>query len=206
MSRADSCLALNAVALEKALAGNLIGHRVFVLNRATSSNDIIFQMASDGAGEGLVVFAEEQTAGRGQRGNRWESPPRQGLWFSILLYPDFAPAESPALTTWVAQSIAETIKRELALTARVKSPNDIYIRDRKVAGVLVEMRARPRAPHLAIVGIGINVSQNAADFPPALRSIAISLASAAHRPIDRQKLAAAVLHDLNRSYRASFAP
>jgi BirA family biotin operon repressor/biotin-[acetyl-CoA-carboxylase] ligase len=206
MDAGESCLPLDAVALEKALAGNLIGRRVVVLKRATSSNDIALQMAHDGALEGLVVFAEEQTAGRGQRGNRWESPPGKGLWFSILLHPNVTPAESVRLTNWAAQSVAETISLEVSLPARVKSPNDIYVGERKIAGVLVEMRARAGAPHLAIVGIGINLSQTAADFPGSLQATAISLATAAGRAIDRHKFAALLLRDLDRTYRATFAP
>jgi BirA family transcriptional regulator, biotin operon repressor / biotin---[acetyl-CoA-carboxylase] ligase len=206
MDAAESCLRLDAVALEKELAGNLIGRRVVVLNRASSSNDIALQMAHDGAVEGLVVFAEEQTAGRGQHGNRWESPPGKGLWFSILLHPNLTPTESAQLTTWAAQSVAATISLQVSLPARVKSPNDIYVGEHKIAGVLVEMRARAGAPHFAIVGIGINLSQTAADFPGGLQATAISLATAASRAIDRQAFAALLLRDLDRTYRATFAP
>jgi BirA family biotin operon repressor/biotin-[acetyl-CoA-carboxylase] ligase len=206
MDTAESRAPLNAADLERALAGNLIGHRVVVLQRVTSTNDVALQMALEGAAEGLVLFAEEQTAGRGQRGNRWESAPGRGLWFSILLHPNLAPAESSRLTGWAAQSVAATIGHELSLPATVKPPNDICIGARKVAGVLVEMRARPGAPHLAIAGIGINLSQTAADFPSALQATAVSLATAAARPIDRQAFAAAVLRDLDRSYRAAFLP
>jgi BirA family biotin operon repressor/biotin-[acetyl-CoA-carboxylase] ligase len=195
----------DAAQLEKALVGNLIGRRVVVLERATSTNDIALQMAQENAAEGLVVFAEEQTAGRGQRGNRWESAPGQGLWFSVLLHPNLALAESIQLTTWAAQSIAATIGRELSLPATVRPPNDIYIAERKVAGVLVEMRARAGAPHLAIAGIGINLSQETADFPPVLQATAISLVTAAGCPIDRQTFAVALLRDLDRTYTASFA-
>jgi BirA family biotin operon repressor/biotin-[acetyl-CoA-carboxylase] ligase len=206
MAAADSSPPLDALLLEKALAGHLIGRRIVVLQSTTSTNDVIRQMADDGAVEGLVVFAEEQTAGRGQRGNRWESAPGQGLWFSILLRPKLVPAESARLTAWAAQNVAATIGEELSLPATVKPPNDIYMAERKVAGVLVEMRARPGAPHLAIVGIGINLSQRGADFSPPLRAMAISLVTAAGRLIDRELFAAAVLRDLDRTYRATFLP
>ena len=205
MDAAESRPPLPAADLEKALVGHLIGRRVIVLESATSTNDVILQMARDGAGEGLVVFAEEQTAGRGQRGNRWDSAPRQGLWFSILLHPDLEPSESAQLTTWAAQGIATTINQELSLQALIRPPNDIYIGERKVAGVLVEMRARPGASHLAIAGIGINLSQTTEDFPGDLRDSAISLSAAARRPIDRQNFAAALLREFDRTYRAAFA-
>lgn len=206
MDASDPAAALDAVQLQRALAGSLIGRRVLVLESTTSTNDAVLQMAGADGDEGLVVFAEQQTAGRGQRGNRWESAPGKGLWFSILLRPNLAPAHSARLTAWAAQSVAASILRELSLPATIKPPNDIHIIDRKVAGVLVEMRAQPGLPHLAIAGIGINVNQSAADFSPALQSSAISLSMAAHRPVPRQAFAAALLRELDASYRAAFAP
>ena len=206
MGRADSAPGLDAAALQRTLAGRLIGRRIVVLESTTSTNDAVLQMAETGAEEGLVVFAEQQTAGRGQHGKHWESAPRQGLWFSILLRPGLALAESARLTTWAAQAVATSISRELSLPAKIKPPNDIFIAHRKVAGVLVEMRAQPDLPHLAIVGIGLNVNQSAADFSPALRETSISLAMAAQQPVARQDFAAALLRELDETYRAAFAP
>ncbi|MGH7982715.1 MAG: biotin--[acetyl-CoA-carboxylase] ligase, partial [Candidatus Udaeobacter sp.] len=88
----------------------------------------------------------------------------------------------------------------------IKLPNDIQVHGRKVAGVLVEMRAQEKAPHLAIVGIGINVNQSLQDFPRELQSRAISLAMALQQPVDRQKFAVALLRNLDRTYQARFAP
>ena len=90
MGRADSASGLDAAVLQRALAGRLIGREIVVLESATSTNDSVLQMVEAGAAEGLVVFAEQQTAGRGQHGHRWESASRQGLWFSILLRPGLA--------------------------------------------------------------------------------------------------------------------
>ena len=206
MAASDAAFKLEAAQLQRLATGNLIGRLVVVLDSTTSTNDSALQMAGEGAEEGLVVFAEEQTAGRGQRGNSWESAPGKGLWFSILLRPNLAPAESGRLTTWAAQCVATSISRELSLPATIKVPNDVHVAHRKVAGVLVEMRAQPGLPHLAIAGIGINVNQSAADFSPALRETAISLAMAVERPVDRQHFAAAVLRELDKTYRATFAP
>ena len=105
-----------------------------------------------------------------------------------------------------SRAISDVIRTELSLEPSIKLPNDIQVHGRKVAGVLVEMRAQEKAPHLAIVGIGINVNQSLEDFPPELRNRAISLALAVHRPVDRQKFAVAVLRNLDRTYRTRFAP
>jgi BirA family biotin operon repressor/biotin-[acetyl-CoA-carboxylase] ligase len=164
------------------------------------------QVATPNTEEGLVLFAEHQIAGRGQRGNRWESAGSKGLWFSILLRPKIQINDSAQLTIWAIEAISDVIRTELSLEPAIKLPNDIQIHGRKVAGVLVEMRAQEKAPHLAIVGIGINVNQSLQDFPPELQSRAISLAMALQQPVDRQKLAVALLQNLDRSYRARFAP
>src|SRR3979411_148517 len=133
---------LDAAQLRAALGNCIIGREIVVLEKTTSTNDSILQRTTPLTPEGLVVFAESQTAGRGQRGNRWESAAHKGLWFSILLRPKIDIAKSPQLTAWAAKSVADTIQKQFSLPARVKWPNDIQVYDRKVAGVLVEMRAQ----------------------------------------------------------------
>jgi BirA family biotin operon repressor/biotin-[acetyl-CoA-carboxylase] ligase len=191
-----------------------IGRQIIVLEQTGSTNDAILQVAAaQGAAvssppslvdEGLVLFAEHQTAGRGQRGNRWESAPGKGLWFSILLRPNIPINDSGRLTIWAIETIADVIRTEFAVEPAIKFPNDVQLYRRKVAGVLVEMRAQEKALHLAVVGIGINVNQSLEDFPAELQSRAISLAVAMHRPVDRQKLAIALLQNLDRTYREKF--
>src|SRR2546421_8744986 len=131
----------------KLRGGFIIGREIIVLAEAGSTNDVITKMSAGDWPEGFCVFAERQTAGRGRRGNQWESAAGKGLWFSILLRPKIEINESPRLTTWVADTIAHTLRDEFDLFAAVKPPNDVYIADRKIAGVLVEMRAQPGAPH-----------------------------------------------------------
>jgi BirA family transcriptional regulator, biotin operon repressor / biotin---[acetyl-CoA-carboxylase] ligase len=155
--------------------------------------------------EGLVLFGEHQTAGRGQRGNRWESAAGKGLWFSILLRPQIQLNESWRLTVWAIEAISEVIRAEFGLDASIKMPNDVQLHGRKVAGALVEMRAQNNAPHLAVGGIGINVNQCRDDFPAGLQEKAISLAMALGRQVDRQNFAVALLRNLDLTYREKFA-
>lgn len=190
--------------LEAQFSGAAIGWQIIVLEQTGSTNDAILQIATANSNEGLVLFAEHQIAGRGQRGNRWESAAGKGLWFSILLRPEIPVGDSGRLTIWSIQAISDMIRTEFSLEPKIKLPNDVQVRGRKVAGVLVEMRAQEKAPHLAVVGIGINVNQSVEDFPPELQSRAISLAMALGRPVDRQKLAAVVLRTLDRTYRERF--
>ena len=190
--------------LQTDLATGVIGREIIVLEQTGSTNDAILQIANANSKEGLVVFAEHQTAGRGQRGNRWESTTGKGLWFSILLRPGIELASSPQLTTWAAEAISSAIQNEFSLTPAIKPPNDVQIDGRKIAGVLVEMRAQEKTTHLAIAGIGVNVNQSREDFPKELKSRAISLAMALGKPVDRQSFAIALLRELDRTYRARF--
>src|SRR6266446_1399287 len=205
MSPVETLDCLVADELQANLGRTIIGREVIVLEQTGSTNDAVLEMARHSK-EGLVLFAEQQTAGRGQRGNRWESPARKGLCFSILLRPKIDIHESAGLTAWAAEAVADTIRKEFSLEPTIKLPNDIRIDRRKVAGVLVEMRAQEGAQHLAIVGVGINVNQSSRDFPDELQARTISLAMALGRHIDRQKFAATVLRSLDQTYREIFAP
>ena len=97
------------------------------------------------------------------------------------------------------------IRIEFGLEPAIKLPNDVQLNGHKVAGVLVEMRAQNDAPHLAVIGIGINVNQCRDDFPAELQDGAISLAMALHQQVDRQKFAVALLRNLDLTYREKFA-
>jgi BirA family biotin operon repressor/biotin-[acetyl-CoA-carboxylase] ligase len=196
---------LVAEELQADLASGVIGREIIVLEQTGSTNDAILQIANANSKEGLVVFAEHQTAGRGQRGNRWESAAGKGLWFSILLRPKIDLASSPQLTAWAAEAVSGAIQNEFSLTPTIKPPNDVQIDGRKIAGVLVEMRAQEKAAHLAIAGIGVNVNQFSEDFPEELQSRAISVAMALGKRIDRQSFADALLRKLDRTYREKFA-
>jgi len=169
---------LNGDQLQAALPSALIGRKMIVLERTGSTNDAILEIDAGNSNEGLVLFAEHQTAGRGQRGNHWESTAGKGLWFSILLRPEIPLGDSGRLTIWAMESIRDVIRTTFSLEPTIKLPNDVQLSERKVAGVLVEMRAQKKAPHLAVVGIGINVNQSLQDFSPELQSCAISLAMA----------------------------
>jgi BirA family biotin operon repressor/biotin-[acetyl-CoA-carboxylase] ligase len=194
---------LSAEKLRAQLGPCTIGREILVLEETTSTNDVVLQMANGGAPEGTVVFAEHQTAGRGQRGNVWESAPGKGLWFSVLLRPKIAISDPVQLAQRTAQIVATTIQGQFHFAVTVKLPNDIYIENHKVAGVLVEMRAQPKAPHLAVLGIGVNVNQMPPDFSEELRQCATSLAIARRGPIDRSSFAVALLRNLDLFYRAA---
>ena len=225
MSTVEKLDQLVADQIQAGLFSAVIGRQIIVLEQTASTNDAIFQVAfPQGAAvsslpavasakegppplvdEGLVLFAEHQTAGRGQRGNRWESTAGKGLWFSILLRPEIQLSDSGGLTIWAIEAISDVIRIEFGLEPAIKLPNDVQLNGHKVAGVLVEMRAQNKAPHLAVVGIGINVNQCRDDFPDELQDRAISLAMTLGRQVDRQNFAVALLRNLDLTYREKFS-
>ncbi len=177
----------------------VVGRCIIVLESTGSTNDFLRQMLTPELLEGFVVFAEEQTAGRGQRGNRWASASHLGLWFSILLRPALPLVESARLTTWAAEAVAATIRSQTRLTSKIKPPNDIYVAGRKVAGVLVETKVGAGEEFAAIVGIGVNLNQAPEDFPAELQARAGSLAMALGQKIVRSEFAIALLYELERT-------
>lgn len=198
MSQAEAEPRLNAAQLGAACEGQLIGRHIVVLDEITSTNDVIAGMAHDS--EGLVVFAETQTAARGQYGRRWESAAHKGLWLSILLRPNLAVSESARLTDLLAHAIADAVETKTGLACSIKLPNDVYFEAQKIAGVLVEMRVEASGGYVAIAGIGLNVNQVREDFPPELRESACSLAIATGQRVDRNTLAVVLLKNVDRLY------
>ena len=187
---------LLAADLSASLGAGVIGRRLIVLESTGSTNDFLRQMLTPELPEGFVVFAEEQTAGRGQRGNRWASASHLGLWFSILVRPALPLSESARLTNWAAEAVAAAIRIETGLESAIKPPNDVYVDEKKVAGVLVETKAGAGPEFAAIVGIGVNLNQQPEDFPVELRQRAGSLALALGRKINRSDFAVALLRVL----------
>lgn len=178
-----------------------MGHEIMVVDEAQSTNDLAWEAAGRGAAEGFVVFAERQTAGRGQYGRRWESAPYKGLWFSILLRPAITLAQSPELTPLLAGVVAATIEQETGISASIKLPNDIYLAGRKIAGILIEGRTATDGSYVAVAGIGINVNHSIEDFPEELQNTAGSLAMAGGLQLQRGPLAVALLRKLEAEYR-----
>ncbi|HET8592350.1 MAG TPA: biotin--[acetyl-CoA-carboxylase] ligase, partial [Solirubrobacterales bacterium] len=144
-------------------------HRHF--RRTDSTNERAKELAAGGGPGGLVVTATEQTAGRGRRGSAWFAPPGTCLLYSALLRPH-ALDRSPLLPLAVPLAVCEAAEAVAPVRCRVKWPNDVWIEERKVAGVLVE--ARPDEGW-AVIGVGLNVAVPQEDFPAELRRRATSL-------------------------------
>jgi len=179
----------------------VVGRDLRVFRETTSTNDVAEKLARDDVREGVVVFAESQTRGRGRLGRTWVSPPGKGLWFSVLLRPDVPPQAVTQVTVAAATALSRAIRQQTDLPVEIKWPNDILIEGRKAAGILTELSAELDQVKHVVLGIGVNVNLNAADFPPEVRRLAISLKLAAGRLVRRADLAAEILRELDRDYR-----
>ena len=190
---ADDLLAL--------VKGNqVIGRDIRVFQETSSTNDVVEKLARDGVSEGVAVFAETQTKGRGRLGRKWLSPSKKGLWFSVLLRPDLRPQAATQLMVAASTALARAIREEIGLPAEIKWPNDILVRGKKVAGILTELSAELDHIKYLILGIGVDVNLNMSDFPSDLRKLATSLKIEAGHTVHRAELAAAILRALDEDY------
>lgn len=187
--------ALDQPQLQLACAGHKhIGLRVRVVNQTASTNDECHAAASDMTNAGLVVFAEQQSAGRGSQGRTWLAPPRSSLLFSMLLFPQRAIDGPEFLTAWAAVAVADVVGCHCGLAARIKWPNDVLVGGKKICGILVERRVG------TVIGVGLNVLTAAGEFPDPLPATATSIAMESSETVDRTQLAAELLARLERLY------
>lgn len=172
-----------------------LGRRVLVFDRVESTNDVAAALAEDG----LAVLADEQTRGRGQYGRTWQAAPRSSVLLSVLLFPP-PPLRRPALlTAWATVAVCTTVRELIGTSARIKWPNDVLLRERKVCGILLETADSPNGPQ-CVVGIGLNLSQTAADFAAGGLPQATSLGQFRSEPLDTHEVARHLLRRLDDDY------
>jgi BirA family biotin operon repressor/biotin-[acetyl-CoA-carboxylase] ligase len=185
-------------ALESALAATPFRIRHFPAIHST--NTLAMQEAGEGAAHGTVYVADEQAAGRGRGDHAWHSAPGSGLYVSILLHPQLAPADVLWLSLAAGLAVHDAVWQVTALEADIRWPNDLLFGRRKFGGILTELNAEVTRVRHAVVGIGVNVHQE--QFPDELAPIATSLAIESGRHWPRQDLLLALLHFLDREMRA----
>jgi len=151
-----------------------IGSALRFQSSASSSNDLAREWLDQDGPDGLLVVVGEQTAGRGRRGRRWESPAGKGLYFSVGLRPTLAAEQVHLLTFLGAVASAEGLRQQ-GVEADIRWPNDIEVRGRKLSGILVETRMEGSRITSAILGVGINLRQVPEDFPGDLALVATSV-------------------------------
>jgi BirA family biotin operon repressor/biotin-[acetyl-CoA-carboxylase] ligase len=189
----DSC-PLSADEIKANLKTRRIGKKILVYNSTSSTNDVAAEYATDERNDGLAIFAEEQTAGRGRAGAKWISGRADSIICSVVLTKTKCSVELLSLTLAVA--VAEAVGKPGGKAAKIKWPNDIILNGKKLAGILLESKTY-NSHTVYILGIGINCHQKRISFPPELQSIATSIDIEAQTICDRVSLAKRLLSSVD---------
>lgn len=189
---------LSKYELESRMETSLLGKEVLYKESTDSTNADIRKKAEDGAGEGLLIVADMQSAGKGRRGRVWQSPKGTNLYFSMLLRPKFTPDKASMITLVAAYSVATVIREVTGLSASIKWPNDIVVNKKKVCGILTEMSIERDYIHHVVVGIGVNV--NSDFFPDEISDMATSLKKESGVVISRAELLCRILSQFEKDY------
>jgi len=190
------------------LSTQRIGKRIMILEETGSTNRDTMAEAEAGAPEGLVIFANKQTSGKGRLGRTWHTMP-ESLAASVLLRPELPPEQVPQLSLLTAVALHDALSCYCP-DIRIKWPNDLLYHGAKVAGILTEMRAEPGRVHAVVLGFGINLAAPADGWPTDINKPATDLASISTTQVSKTDLAVAILRALDDWYdiylRDGFAP
>jgi BirA family biotin operon repressor/biotin-[acetyl-CoA-carboxylase] ligase len=158
MRVADQSIVLSAETITAALTTHRLAHPVVFFAQVGSTNDVVHEYAAAGAAEGLLVVADEQTAGRGRLNRSWWAPPRSSLLMSLLLRPPMPPNRAGRLAMCMGLGAIEGIAEITDLRPALKWPNDLVLNGRKLGGILAELRTSGDHLDYAVLGLGLNVN------------------------------------------------
>jgi BirA family biotin operon repressor/biotin-[acetyl-CoA-carboxylase] ligase len=177
-----------------------MGKTIHHFHTLDSTNSKAYQLALDGAEEGEVVISESQEKGRGRLGRQWFSPPFLNLYLSVILRPKIPPHQASLITLMAAVATADAIQKFSGLLPLIKWPNDILLRDRKIAGLLNEIHSEMDRIHFVILGIGVNLNLDERMFSKEVRAVATSLKIEMGQTISRKAFLQSLLLELEKWY------
>jgi BirA family biotin operon repressor/biotin-[acetyl-CoA-carboxylase] ligase len=172
---------------------------IFYYDEIESTNEKAKRLGDKGLPEGTIIVAEKQTKGKGRLGRFWFSP-NKGIYMSIIVRPSILPAAAPQLSLVAAAALQQTLIKEFAIKAKIKWPNDLLINDKKISGILTEMKGDMDRIHYIIIGVGINVNHNVSDFDQSIVEQATSLKIILDREIDKVDVLRKYLENLEYYY------
>lgn len=176
------------------------GKTIHLLDQTPSTQIIAQELIAEGAPEGTLIIAEQQTAGRGRHGRTWHSPAGKGIYMSLITYPQIPPQYCSQLTLLAAVAVTRAIRRRYPLDVGIKWPNDLLINGKKICGILLESSVEGESVRYVIVGIGISANLDSGDFPAELIDKATSLQIEAGQEVDRQQLICDVMEQFEQLY------
>lgn len=162
-----------------------IGKNIHAFSLTDSTNTKAFELAMHGAPEGTLVVAESQRKGKGRLGRRWESPKEVNIYTSIILRPRIAPSSASQITLLAAVAAARAIEKTTKILPDIKWPNDLLIKRKKVAGILMELDSEADMVNFIVLGIGIDVNMEPTSLPPDVARVATSLKNETGRKLER---------------------
>jgi BirA family biotin operon repressor/biotin-[acetyl-CoA-carboxylase] ligase len=176
-----------------------LGKRVLVFDHIDSTNQVAATLAGQPENEGLAILADEQSAGRGQHGRSWVAPSRSSVLLSLILRPPPPLCRPALLTAWAAVAVCEVVRRTTNIQPRIKWPNDVFMRGRKVCGILLE-QSQHRSGTATVAGIGLNVTQTDEEFASAGLPLATSLRAHVPDAPDTRAVARMLIAQLDEDY------
>ena len=185
--------------LESRMDTDWAGRPVFYYDELASTNLQAKLDAENGAGEGTLIVADMQTAGRGRKGKGWSSPAGTNVYFTLILKPDYDVEQASMVTLVMGMAVAEGIRATCGVDARIKWPNDIVAGGRKLCGMLAEMSVEREFIHYVVVGVGINVKEQV--FPEEIADTATSLWQECGRKVSRGQLIVNVMKAFEARYK-----
>lgn len=202
MSSGMSSPYLNPDRIKNALRTKTIGREIIYLDVIDSTNNEAKRRA-DLEADGTVILSEQQTAGRGRLGRNWVSPRGKGIWLTLILKPERPPGIIPTLALIGAAAVCLALDKtdnSLREKVKIKWPNDLWLKEKKLGGILTEMQAEETNTRWVVMGIGINVNSQKSDFPEELWSSATSLYLERKHFYDRDQLIAELLNSFEELY------
>lgn len=187
--------------LLEALQTKVLGRHIHIFDEVDSTQNVAQRLVREGAPEGTLVLAERQTAGRGRLGRHWHSPKGKGIYLSLAVRPDLPLHLMPHMTLLAAVALCRAVRQTVpGVSPGIKWPNDLLVRGRKISGILMESSAENEALQYIVAGVGISCNLEADDYPEELREKATSLLIESGSKVEREKLIAAFLLQLEEMF------
>ena len=201
---------LSAEEVKNSLSTKILGSDIKYFTTTDSTNNQAKKLALDGAVDGTIVISEEQNGGRGRLSRSFFCPKYKGIWFSVILRPDFLPQEAPKCTLLAAVAVTKAIYDVTGVKVGIKWPNDILYNGKKLVGILTEMSAEMERINYIVLGIGIDVNISVEETPEDIQDIMTSLSQITGKKVSRLELLNKLLYHLEQLYimaqKQSFAP
>ncbi|MCK4948361.1 MAG: biotin--[acetyl-CoA-carboxylase] ligase [Candidatus Aureabacteria bacterium] len=185
--------------IERGLKTSVIGKKILVYEKCSSTSDVAEEIARSGGKEGTVIFAEHQTNGRGRLGRKWISYKGKDILCSVILRPYMTPQNSSLITIIAAASVCEVL-REFGILAGIKWPNDIVVKGRKIGGILTEINTEMDRINYVILGIGLNVNSSLKNLSSKVVKTATSMIHETENKVDRIETVRKLLKFMDHKY------